>query len=142
MTTGYESVDLVGDRTVQYFAVAVVVAALTTAFAQVAVPYPLSPSPFTLQTVGVYLAGLLLGPVLVRDLREVRLAVRARGGDALTTRERIRTVSLVTVQRALSRSETLSVALRARCFSWNPTLPPLRLSRVDYPVLAAGLASR
>lgn len=63
MTGQYESVELVGDRTVQYFAVAVVVAALTAAFAQVAVPYPLSPSPFTLQTMGVYLAGLLLGPV-------------------------------------------------------------------------------
>ena len=63
MTGQYESVELVGDRTAQYFAVAVVVAALTAAFAQVAVPYPLSPSPFTLQTMGVYLAGLLLGPV-------------------------------------------------------------------------------
>ena len=63
MAGEYESVELVGDRTVQYFAVAVVVAALTGAFAQVAVPYPLSPAPFTLQTMGVYLAGLLLGPL-------------------------------------------------------------------------------
>lgn len=63
MAGQYESVELVGDRTVGYFAASVVVAALTAAFAQVAVPYPLSPSPVTLQTVGVYLAGLLLGPV-------------------------------------------------------------------------------
>lgn len=63
MAEQYESVELVGDRTVQYFALAVVVAALTAAFAQVAVPYPLSPAEFTLQTMGVYLAGLLLGPV-------------------------------------------------------------------------------
>lgn len=63
MAEQYESVELVGDSTVQYFAMAVVVAALTGAFAQVALPYPLSPSPFTLQTVGVYLAGLLLGPL-------------------------------------------------------------------------------
>ncbi len=63
MAEQHESVDLVGDRTVQYFAVAVLVAALTAAFAQVTVPYPLSPAPFTLQTAGVYLAGLLLGPV-------------------------------------------------------------------------------
>lgn len=63
MAEQYESVELVGDNTVQYFAMAVVVAALTAAFAQIAVPYPFSPAPFTLQTVGVYLAGLLLGPV-------------------------------------------------------------------------------
>ncbi|WP_267163858.1 biotin transporter BioY [Halovenus salina] len=63
MAEQYESVELVGDNTVEYFAMAVVVAALTAAFAQFTVPYPFSPAPFTLQTVGVYLAGLLLGPV-------------------------------------------------------------------------------
>lgn len=63
MAEQYESVELVGDRTVEYFAVAVVVAGLTAALAQVTVPYPLSPAPFTLQTMGVFLAGLLLGPV-------------------------------------------------------------------------------
>lgn len=63
MAGQYESVELVGDSTVQYFAMAVVVAALTGAFAQIAVPYPFSPAEFTLQTMGVYLAGLLLGPV-------------------------------------------------------------------------------
>jgi len=63
VTEHHESVELIGDRTVQHVAVAVLVAALTAAFAQVTVPYPLSPAPFTLQTVGVYLAGLLLGPV-------------------------------------------------------------------------------
>lgn len=63
MSQEYESVELVGDQTIQYFAVAVVVAALTAAFAQVVVPYPLSPVDFTLQTMGVYLGGLLLGPV-------------------------------------------------------------------------------
>lgn len=63
MAEQYESVELVGDRTVEYFAVAVVIAGLTAALAQVTVPYPLSPAPFTLQTMGVFLAGLLLGPV-------------------------------------------------------------------------------
>lgn len=63
MAEQYESVELVGDRTVEYFAVAVVVAALTAALAQITVPYPLSPAPFTLQTMGVFIAGLLLGPV-------------------------------------------------------------------------------
>jgi len=63
MAEQYESVELVGDETVKQFAVAVLVAALTAAFAQIAVPYPFSPAEFTLQTMGVYLAGLLLGPV-------------------------------------------------------------------------------
>jgi len=63
MAEQYESVELVGDNTVQYLALAAVVAALTAALAQVTIPYPFSPAPFTLQTVGVYLAGLLLGPV-------------------------------------------------------------------------------
>lgn len=63
MAAQHESVELVGDRTVQYFAVSVLVAALTAAFAQVTVPYPFSPAPVTLQTAGVYLAGLLLGPL-------------------------------------------------------------------------------
>lgn len=57
----YDSVELVGDSTVEYFVLAVAVAALTAAFAQVSVP--LGPVPFTLQTAGVFLAGLLLGPV-------------------------------------------------------------------------------
>jgi len=61
--TEYESVELVEERTVWYLAASVVVAVLTAVFAQVAVPYPLSPAPLTLQTMGVYLAGLLLGPV-------------------------------------------------------------------------------
>lgn len=63
MAGEYESVELVPDRTVVYLAGAAVVAALTAAFAQVAVPYPFTQLPFTLQTVGVYLAGLVLGPV-------------------------------------------------------------------------------
>lgn len=63
MAESHESVALVGDETVKQFATAALVAALTAAFAQIAVPYPFSPAEFTLQTMGVYLAGLLLGPV-------------------------------------------------------------------------------
>jgi biotin transport system substrate-specific component len=59
MADPYESVDAVGDRTVVYFALAVVIAALTGVFAQVTVP--MGPVPFTLQTLGVYLAALVLG---------------------------------------------------------------------------------
>ena len=95
-------------------------------------------------------AGQLLGvgvglvfrffPVLWDDLRRARLAIRARAGDELSTRKRIERVSLVALQRALSRAETLSLALRARCFAWNPTLPALQFSRADYPTLVLGVA--
>ncbi|MEM4782240.1 MAG: biotin transporter BioY [Halalkalicoccus sp.] len=63
MSTGTEAVELVGDETVTNIARAALFAALTGAFAYVSFPYPLSPAPVTLQVLGVFLAGLLLGPV-------------------------------------------------------------------------------
>jgi biotin transport system permease protein len=42
--------------------------------------------------------------------------------------------------RAFERADRLAVALQARCFAWNPTLPALAFERADYPVLAAGVA--
>ncbi|ELK50806.1 putative cobalt ABC transporter permease, partial [Haloferax sp. BAB-2207] len=37
--------------------------------------------------------------------------------------------------------DALALALRARCFAWNPTLPEIRFGRRDAPglVLAAAL---
>lgn len=63
MSTESESVDLVGDATVTNVARAALFAALTGAFAYVSFPFPLSPAPVTLQVLGVFLAGLLLGPI-------------------------------------------------------------------------------
>lgn len=63
MSTGTESVELVGDETVKNIARAALFAALTGAFAYVSFPYPLSPAPVTLQVLGVFLAGIFLGPV-------------------------------------------------------------------------------
>lgn len=63
MSTGTESVELVDDAAVRNVARAALFAALTGAFAYVSFPYPLSPTPVTLQVLGVFLAGLLLGPV-------------------------------------------------------------------------------
>lgn len=63
MATRTEAVDLVGDRTVENLARAAVFAALTGAFAYVSFPHPLSAVPITLQVLGVYLAGIYLGPV-------------------------------------------------------------------------------
>lgn len=74
-------------------------------------------------------------PVLLSDLGRIRLAVRARSGEGLPLTERLRLFALLGLRRALSRADTLSLALRARCFAWNPTLPRLRLSTADYPVL-------
>ena len=57
-------VDLVGDETVRNLARAATFAALMGAFAYVSFPNPLTPGvPVTLQVLGVFLAGILLGPV-------------------------------------------------------------------------------
>jgi biotin transport system substrate-specific component len=57
------TVDLVGDETALNVARAALFAALLGAFAYVSFPYPLSPAPVTLQVLGVFLAGLFLGPL-------------------------------------------------------------------------------
>lgn len=63
MSTETDAVELVGDETVENVARAAVFAALTGAFAYVSFPNPVSPVPVTLQVLGVFLAGLYLGPV-------------------------------------------------------------------------------
>ncbi|WP_435177427.1 energy-coupling factor transporter transmembrane component T family protein [Halorussus sp. AFM4] len=95
-------------------------------------------------------AGRLLGtgvgfvfrflPVLQADLRRIRDASAARLGDRRGPVDRMRLVGVAGLARSLSRADRFALALRARCFSWNPTLPPLSFSRADVPALAAGLA--
>lgn len=64
MATNTESVDLVGDETVTNIARAALFAALMGAFAYVSFPNPLAAGvPITLQVLGVFLAGIMLGPV-------------------------------------------------------------------------------
>ena len=63
MRTETESVELVGEAAVENVARAALLAALTGAFAYVSFPNPASPAPVTLQVLGVFLAGILLGPV-------------------------------------------------------------------------------
>lgn len=75
-------------------------------------------------------------PLLLADLRSVQAAIRARAGDRRSTVDRLRRLALVGLWRALGRADRLALALRARCFAYNPTLPPLAFSRLDYPVLA------
>ena len=63
MAQEYESVDLVGDDTVRNLAFASLLAALTAALAYVSIPLPGLPAPISFQMLGVYFAGLLLGPL-------------------------------------------------------------------------------
>lgn len=88
--------------------------------------------------VGIGLTIRLL-PVLRRDLGALRDAEATRLGDDRSVIERARTFGIGGVERALSRADRLAVALRARCFAWNPTLPPLAFAPRDGPVLAVAL---
>lgn len=63
MATTTESVDLVDGDVATNLARAALFAALVGAFAYVSFPNPLSPAPVTLQVLGVFLAGIMLGPV-------------------------------------------------------------------------------
>lgn len=63
MSTQTQTVDLVGEEAVGNITRAALFAALTGAFAYVSFPNPLSPAPITLQVLGIFLAGLFLGPV-------------------------------------------------------------------------------
>ena len=89
--------------------------------------------------VGVALTFRFL-PVLRRDLLAVREAIKARGGDRRSLVDRARRIAVVGLARALDRSDRLSLALRARCFAWNPTPPEMAFGRRDYPVLVLALA--
>jgi biotin transport system substrate-specific component len=64
MSTPTDSVDLVGDEVTGNVARAVLFAAATSATAPVDMVHPLAPNvPITLQTLWVYLAGIVLGPL-------------------------------------------------------------------------------
>jgi len=83
-------------------------------------------------------AGLVVRffPLVVEDLRTIRTAIHTRGGETRPVTDRARRLAVQGLDRTLARSDRLAVALRARCFAWNPTLPELQLARRDYPVLA------
>ena len=80
MTTTADSVELVGEETVGNVARAALFAALMGAFAYVSFPNPLAPGvPVTLQVLGVFLAGILLGPVWGAAAMVLYLAAGAVG---------------------------------------------------------------
>lgn len=80
-------------------------------------------------------------PLLIADLKRIRGAMAARLASERPLHERMALLAVAGVDRALSRADRFSLALRARCFAWNPTLPRLAFSRADLPALtlAAGL---
>jgi biotin transport system permease protein len=94
-------------------------------------------------------AGQLLGvgvgmvfrffPLVVDDLLTVRAAIRARGGERRPVWVQTRLLVVRGLDRTMARADRLSVALRARCFAWDPTLPALRYRRRDYVVTGAGV---
>ncbi|QSW99733.1 energy-coupling factor transporter transmembrane component T family protein [Haloterrigena alkaliphila] len=94
--------------------------------------------PGQLLGVGVALVFRFL-PVLQADLRTIRDAMAARLGDQRSAVDRASTLGLLGLTRAFDRADRLALAMQARCFAWNPTLPALALSRLDYPVLAAAV---
>jgi len=79
-------------------------------------------------------------PVLARDIDTARLAIRARAGEDLSTIDRVGRLTIVGLRRAFARADRLSLALRARCFAWNPTLPALRFRWRDLPVVVVAVA--
>ena len=96
--------------------------------------------PGRLLGVGVALVFRFL-PLLRADLRRIRAASATRLGGQRSLRERMKVVASAGIRRALGRADRLALALRARCFAWNPTLPELRFGRTDAVglVVAAGL---
>ncbi|ELZ18455.1 cobalt transporter [Haloterrigena salina JCM 13891] len=94
--------------------------------------------PGQLLGIGVALVFRFL-PVLQADLRTISDAMAARLGDQRSAVDRASTLGLLGLSRAFDRADRLALAMQARCFAWNPTLPALSLSRLDYPALAAAV---
>jgi biotin transport system permease protein len=88
---------------------------------------------------GVELVARFL-PVLRQDLFAIRDAEAARLGTDRPLKERMITLAASGFNRAFQRSDRLSMAMQARCLSWNPTLPPLRFGWVDVPVIGMSFA--
>lgn len=75
-------------------------------------------------------------PVLQADVARIRDAQRARLGTERSVPDRMSRLLLSSLDTAFSRSDRFALALQARCFSWDPTLPELRFSRADAVALA------
>ena len=79
-------------------------------------------------------------PVLQDDVGRIRNAQRVRLGTERPVTKRVRLLAVAALTRAFHRADTFALALQARCFAWNPTLPELRLGARDLPALALAAA--
>ena len=79
-------------------------------------------------------------PVLVADLKRSRGAMRARLGAERPLHDRMRIVATSGLNRAFARAGALALALQARCFAYNPTLPPLSFAGRDWVVTVGAMA--
>ena len=95
--------------------------------------------PGQLLGIGVALVFRFL-PVLRADLHTIRDAMAARLGTERPALERMQLIGLHGLSQAFTRADRLSLAMQARCFSWNPTLPRLGFTRVDAPVMVIAVA--
>ncbi|APX96803.1 energy-coupling factor transporter transmembrane component T family protein [Natronorubrum daqingense] len=78
-------------------------------------------------------------PVIRGDLRTIRDAMAARLGGERRVVDRASTLGILGLTRAFDRADRLALAMQARCFAWNPTLPALSFSRTDYVALAVAV---
>ena len=78
-------------------------------------------------------------PVLRADIGRIRDGYRARLGTERSVPERMRLLAVASFNRLFERADRFSLALQARCFSWNPTLPALQFSRFDVPAILVGV---
>lgn len=79
-------------------------------------------------------------PVFQADIRAIREAMLARLGARRPLTERMQLVGAAGLARAFDRADRFSLALRARCFAWNPTFPLLSVSRWDASVVCLSVA--
>jgi biotin transport system permease protein len=75
-------------------------------------------------------------PVLIADLKRSREAMQARLGTERSLHERMQYVATSGLNRAFDRADALAVALQARCFAYNPTLPRLTFAARDWIAVA------
>ncbi|WP_251342193.1 energy-coupling factor transporter transmembrane component T family protein [Haloplanus halophilus] len=80
-------------------------------------------------------------PVLRDDLSTIRQAMDARLGSERSLRERIRLIGVTGLRRVFVRADRFALALQARCFAWNPTLPELDPTWRDWPALLVGVGA-
>lgn len=107
---------------------------------EAAIRWAIPGKPGRLLSTGVALVVRFL-PVLRADLGGIRRAMAVRLGSERPLTERMEIVAIGGLSRAFERADRLALAMNARCFAWNPTVPALRFSWVDLPALclAAGL---